>query len=153
VKKPAIGELHLAAPVVKHPNAAHQNIVSEPDPVIGDAGISGGSADAANLLSSKGSEPSAPITVGGDVKPARLLSSVAPAYPQMARNQRISGSVVLDALIDGNGRVSAMKIISGSPLLHQAAMDAVRQWKYQPAMLNGQATSMHLTVTVQFKLP
>jgi len=151
-KKPAFGELHLAAPVVKHPNAAHQNIVSEPDPVIGDAGISGGSADAANLLSSKGSEPSAPITVGGDVKPAHLISAVPPAYPALARTQHIQGQVLVDALVDVNGRVSSMKVVSGPALLHQAAMDALRQWKYQAATLDGKAVPMHLTVTVQFRL-
>jgi protein TonB len=60
--------------------------------------------------------------------------------------------VVIDALIDATGRVSTMKVISGPALLHQSAMDAVRQWKYQPATLNGQPMAMHLTVTVQFKL-
>jgi protein TonB len=104
------------------------------------------------MLAIKSNQPAAPITVGGDAKPARLLSSIAPAYPQMARNQRVSGDVKIDALIDASGRVSAMKIISGPALLHQAAQDAVRQWKYQPATLNGQPVPMHLTVTVQFKL-
>jgi protein TonB len=81
-----------------------------------------------------------------------LLSSVAPVYPQMARNQRLSGDVKIDAVIGENGHVSSMKVISGPALLHQAAMDALRQWKYQPATLNGQPMSMHLTVTVQFRL-
>ena len=104
------------------------------------------------MLASKGNQPSAPVPIGGDVKQARLLSSVAPQYPQLARNQRLSGDVKVDALVDVNGRVSAMKVISGPALLHQAAMDALRQWKYQPATLNGQPMAMHLTVTVQFKL-
>jgi protein TonB len=104
------------------------------------------------MLGTKSNQPAAPITVGGDVKPARLLSSVAPTYPQMARNQRISGDVKIDALIDASGLVSTTKIISGPALLHQAAQDAVRQWKYQPATLNGKPAPMHLTVTVQFKL-
>ena len=58
----------------------------------------------------------------------------------------------VDALMDANGRVSSMKVVSGPVLLHQAAMDALHQWKYQPATLDGKPVSMHLTVTVQFRL-
>src|SRR5262245_65536241 len=91
------------------------------------------------LLANKGKGPRAPLPVGGDVKVARLLSSVPPVYPQMARAQRVSGDVTVDALIDVNGRVSTMRVISGPALLHEAALSAVKQWKYQPATLNGTA--------------
>jgi periplasmic protein TonB len=64
----------------------------------------------------------------------------------------VAGDVRIDALIDANGRVSTMKAVSGPTLLHQAAMDALRQWKYQPAMLDGKPVAMHLTVTIQFRL-
>jgi protein TonB len=87
------------------------------------------------------------------VKQAKLISSVAPSYPALAKSQHVSGSVVIDALIDVSGRVTTMKIVSGPGLLHQAAMDALRQWKYQPATLNGSATPTHLNVTIQFRLP
>jgi protein TonB len=70
----------------------------------------------------------------------------------MARTQRVSGDVTIDALIDVNGRVSTMRVVSGPALLHEAAMSAVRQWKYQAAMLNGIPTATHLNVTVQFRL-
>ena len=70
----------------------------------------------------------------------------------MARNQHISGNVQVDALIDANGRVTTMKVVSGPTLLHQAAMDALKQWKYHPAMLDGKPVAMHLTVTIQFRL-
>jgi periplasmic protein TonB len=73
-------------------------------------------------------------------------------YPVLAKTQHIEGNVRVDALVDENGRISAMKVISGPTLLHQAAMDAVRQWKYQPATLDGKTVPMHLTVTLQFKL-
>jgi protein TonB len=58
----------------------------------------------------------------------------------------------VDALIDANGRVTTMKVVSGPTLLHQAAMEALHHWKYQPASLNGNAVPMHLTVTIQFRL-
>ena len=96
--------------------------------------------------------PAAPVPVGGEVKTVQLLSSVQPVYPQMARTQRISGDVKIDALIDENGRVTGMKVVSGPVLLHQAAMDALRQWKYRPAMLDGKPVAMHLVVTIQFRL-
>ena len=102
-------------------------------------------------------QPSAPaaeaaLPVGGDVKPARLITSVPPIYPTLAKNQRVSGNVVVDALIDVAGRVTTMKVVSGPSLLHQAAMDALKRWKYQPATLDGKPTPMHLTVTIQFHL-
>jgi protein TonB len=96
--------------------------------------------------------PPAPIPVGGDVRQARLISSIPPLYPALAKTQHIEGAVRVDALVDENGRVSSMKVVSGPTLLQQAAMDAVRQWKYQPATLDGKAVPMHLTVTLQFKL-
>jgi protein TonB len=73
-------------------------------------------------------------------------------YPSLARAQHIQGQVLVDALIDTNGRVSAMRVVSGPVLLHQAAMDALRQWKYQAATLDGKPVPMHLTVTIQFRL-
>jgi TonB family protein len=152
VKKPTFGAVHLAAPVLNHRSATDNNSTADVAPSLGSNTISPGDAGGLNLLASKGSQPAAPVPVGGDVKQARLISSVPPMYPTLARNQRLSGNVVIDALIDATGRVSTMKVISGPALLHQSAMDAVRQWKYQPATLNGQPMAMHLTVTVQFKL-
>jgi protein TonB len=122
--------------------------------------ISSGNADAneggldSGLAAGNGKQPTAPeapLPVGGDVKAAKLISSVAPVYPTLAKNQHVSGNVLIDALIDANGHVTTMKVISGPPLLQQAAMDAVRQWKYQPASLDGKAVPMHLTVTLQFR--
>jgi protein TonB len=77
---------------------------------------------------------------------------VPPDYPALAKAQHVSGGVTIDALIDSNGRVTKMKVLSGPTLLEQAAMDALRQWKYEPATLDGKAVPMHLTVTVQFRL-
>jgi protein TonB len=90
--------------------------------------------------------------MGGEVKTARLISSTPPAYPPSARSQGVEGDVTLDALIDESGRVSRVKTISGPELLRQAAEVAVRQWKYKPATLDGNAVPMHLTVTVKFRM-
>jgi TonB family protein len=151
-KKPSLGNVHLGAPVVRRRAASADNNSADAELAISGNGVTGGDAGTLNILASKDKQPAAPVPIGGEVKQARLLSSVAPQYPQMARNQRLSGDVKVDALVDANGRVTAMKVISGPALLHQAAMDALRQWKYEPATLNGRPMAVHLTVTVQFKL-
>ncbi|HEX8835843.1 MAG TPA: TonB family protein [Candidatus Acidoferrum sp.] len=89
--------------------------------------------------------------VGGEVQPARLIHAVLPSYPQIARSSRVSGDVTLDALVDESGNVLDVKVIAGPLLLRDAAMVALRQWKYEPARLDGQPTPMHLTVTVKFQ--
>ena len=109
-------------------------------------------AESLSSLSANTKEPAAPLAVGGDVKAARLVKSVPPVYPVVARTQRIAGNVSIDAVVETDGNVSTMKVLSGPAILHRAALDAVRQWHYEPAMLNGKPTASHLTVTVQFRL-
>ena len=98
--------------------------------------------------------PAAPAhgPIGGMVQQPRLLRSAPAAYPQLAKSSRVSGDVVVDALIDTTGNVTTAKVISGPVLLQQAAVETVRHWKYEPARLDGQAVAMHLTVTVRFRL-
>lgn len=96
-------------------------------------------------------EAGGPIPVGGDVQPARLIRAMLPSYPQIARANRVAGEVTLDALVDEHGNVRDVKVISGPLLLREAAKEALRQWKYEPARLDGRATAMHLTVTVKFQ--
>ena len=154
-KKAALGEVRLAAPKISQKRSAQGG--TEPDPGIS-LSEDQPEASAESLgagLAATGSQPAAPaapVAVGGDVKQAKLISSVPPVYPALARTQHISGGVTVDALIDANGRVTTMKVISGPTLLQQAAMEALKQWKYQPAMLDGKAVPMHLTITVQFRL-
>ena len=154
-KKFVLPKVKLASPVISNKESARNN-AAEPDESLSNITAAPVGGDVAAVAASNGVQPVAPkadLPSGGDdVKPAKLLSTVAPAYPQLARSQRISGNVVVDALIEPNGRVSATKVISGHPLLQQAAIDAVRQRKYQPATLDGKPVQMHLNVTVQFRL-
>jgi len=155
-KKPSLGQVHLATPNVnrgaspKGGGDAEPTLALSENQVTPSADAMGGGLAGGN--SKQPVAPASPLPVGGDVKPAKLLASVSPAYPSLAKSQHIEGDVRIDALIDANGHVSAMKVISGATLLHQSAMDALRQWKYQPAMLDGKAVPMHLTVTLQFRL-
>jgi TonB family protein len=148
-KAPSLGKLHLAAPVVQRKVLSQDNLQV---PTLD--GQPSAASMGANFAGAGGqpAAPAAPLAIGGNVTPARLFSSVQPAYSALAKSQHVSGDVKIDALIDANGRVTTMKILSGPPLLQQSAMDALRQWKYQPAMLNGNPVSMHLTVTLQFRL-
>lgn len=152
LKKPNLGQVRLAKPTLNGRRVA-QSAAEAPNLDLGGQASPRGDA-LGNALVSGGGTPAAPpsLPLGGDVKPARLSVSVAPVYPAIARSQRISGDVRIDALIDVNGRVSEMKVISGPAVLHQAAMEALRHWKYAPATLDGNPVPMHLAVTIQFRL-
>jgi protein TonB len=89
---------------------------------------------------------------GGQLQQPKLLSSVAAVYPSVARAQRVQGDVVIDALIDVTGKVSATSVVTGNPLLQKAAVDSLRLWKYQPARLNGEPIPIHINVTLVFHL-
>jgi protein TonB len=76
-----------------------------------------------------------------------------PIYPAAAKSNHVAGDVTMDALIDSAGNVKEVKVISGPPLLQQAAKDALRQWKYEPARLDGQPVAIHLSVVMKFRIP
>jgi protein TonB len=94
--------------------------------------------------------PEGPVSVGGEVKPPKVISSVAPVYPTIARQANVEGNVVVRVTVDKTGNVSDAHAISGPPLLRQAAVDALRQRKYEPSTLNGQPISVEMLVTIQF---
>jgi protein TonB len=154
-KKPSLGQVHFGAPTVNRKGAGANS--SDPAPAISGSteNESNGDSLGSGILGGNAKQPAAPnvpLPVGGDVKTAELVSRVAPVYSTLAKSQHISGDVKIDALIDATGHVSTMKVVSGPTLLHQAAMDALHQWKYKPATLDGRAVPMHLTVTIQFRM-
>ena len=134
-KKSALGEVHLATPSV---NRTANSTQGGEAPSIDGSQPSSGEPFAMSVSDSK--EPTAPLPVGGDVVSAKLLKSVPPVYPPAARTQRVGGDVKIDALIDVSGNVSTMKVLSGPTMLHQAATNALKQWKYEPAKLDGNPT-------------
>jgi TonB family protein len=93
------------------------------------------------------------VRVSQGVKEGRLIRRVDPKYPTAALLQRVEGSVVLQALIGKDGRVHEMKAANGHSYLTQAALEAVRQWVYEPYTLNGEPIDMKTEITVKFKLP
>lgn len=96
--------------------------------------------------------PRRPVRVGGDVKPPRLIYGPAAAYPVLARQSHIHGTVVIEAIIDEHGNVIEEKVISGHPLLVQAALKAVSERKYEPTILDGEPMPVDLKVEVNFQM-
>lgn len=94
--------------------------------------------------------PKAPVRVGGIVKPPRLLFGPAPDYPVLARQSRLSGVVIIEAVIDETGTVKGMRVVSGHPLLIPAALSAVSKRKYEPTILDGEPTPIDLRVEISF---
>ncbi|MBZ5642428.1 MAG: energy transducer TonB [Acidobacteriia bacterium] len=96
--------------------------------------------------------PRKPVRVGGQVKPPRLLVSVDPVYPPLAKQTYLSGVVVIEAIIDERGNVVEMHVVSGHPLLISSALAAVSKRKYEPTILDGEATPIDLRVEVKFRM-
>jgi len=92
------------------------------------------------------------VRVGGQIKEPKKLKNVQPVYPDIAKQARVQGVVILECTISPQGKVSDVKVLRGIPLLDQAAIDAVKQWVYTPTLLNGVPVPVIMTVTVNFKL-
>jgi len=92
------------------------------------------------------------IRVGGNVQAAKIVNRVQPMYPNDAREAGITGTVRLHVILAKDGTVESLELVSGHPLLAQAAIDAVRQWVYQPTVLNGERVEVDTTIDVIFSL-
>jgi protein TonB len=154
VSRPNVGVGRISAPKLK---AAPQLNSTEPPPVLppdpnalsATGESSSNTAVRANALPL--AEPARPVPgKGGELQQPKLLSSVAAVYPPIAVAQHVQGDVTIDALIDATGKVSATSVLSGNPLLQKAAIESLRLWKYQPALLNGEPIPIHIKVTITF---
>jgi len=124
-------------------------------------GIAGGSAGGVlgGIIGGVGSNMPPPpkaatsrIRVGGNVQAAAIVRQVMPQYPPIAKTAHISGTVVLHAIIGKDGSVQDLQYMSGPPLLMKSALDAVKQWRYKPTMLNGEPVEVDTTISVVFTL-
>lgn len=93
-----------------------------------------------------------PMRMHSGINAPRKLVDAAPGYPEIARASRVQGIVILEATISETGDVISARVLRSVPLLDQAAVDAVRRWKFEPARLNGEAVPVVMTVTVNFRL-
>jgi periplasmic protein TonB len=92
------------------------------------------------------------VRVSQGVSQGLLVKKVQPAYPPLARQARIQGQVILQAEISKDGSIENLRLISGHPMLAPAAIEAVKQWRYKPYMLNGEPVAVETTVMVNFTL-
>jgi protein TonB len=92
----------------------------------------------------------APIRVA-QVSPGVLIYKVNPQYPPAARSARVQGSVVMRATIGTDGTIQQLRVVSGNPLLVNAAMDAVKKWRYRPYLLDGKPVEGETNITINFK--
>ncbi len=97
--------------------------------------------------------PAGPVRVGGDVREPRIVKLVPPVYPTIASKARVSGTVVMEAILTEDGTVDQIRVISGHPLLVEAAISCVKHWKYEPTLLNGIAVRVVLTAKANFNRP
>jgi protein TonB len=92
------------------------------------------------------------VRVGGVIREPRKLVHVAPVYPEIARLSRVQGIVTMEAVLDATGKVESVRVLSSQPLLEEAAVRAVRQWRYTPTELNGVPVPVLMTITIRFSL-
>ena len=115
-------------------------------------GVIGGSGRVAPPPAPRDNKPRAPVRLGGRLRAPRQLKRVEPQYPALAKQTHLTGTVIIEAVLDESGNVVEMKVVSGHPLLFQAALDAVRQWKYEPTYLNDLPVAVQMNISVTFAL-
>lgn len=142
-------------------------VEDDPPPVIGGPGVAGGipGGQVGGVLGgiiggalSPALPPAPPkegpkvVQLGGQLEQAKLVRYVEPTYPALARATRMEGVVLLRAVIGEDGTVRSLKVVSGPALLIQSAVEAVKQWRYQPTLLNGEPCQVDTEITVSFHM-
>ena len=94
-----------------------------------------------------------PVRIGGTVKQPMKIRDVKPVYPPIARDAHVQGVVIIEALIGTDGSVETARVLRSIPLLDEAALDAVRQWRFASTTIDGVPQSTIMTLTVNFSLP
>jgi TonB family protein len=118
-------------------------------------GTVGGTASGSGPQSANPAPPSprgTPVRVGGAVQESKIISKVDPVYPPLAKQARVEATVILEVTVNEQGEVASVRVLRSHPLLEQAAIDAVKQWRYSPTLLNGVAVPVVATATVEFRL-
>jgi protein TonB len=119
-----------------------------------EGGVAGGVVGGivGGVISDMPAPPPPVVRVGGNIKAPKTLHRVPPVYPILAKNAHITGIVIVEAQVDDHGIVREVRVLKSAPLLDEAAVEAVKQWRYQPLLLNGQPSAFLLVITVNFNL-
>jgi protein TonB len=116
-------------------------------------GVAGGVVAEPVVAAPPAPEPDVPLRVGGAISAPVAIRRVNPTYTEIARKARVSGIVIVEAIIDREGRVKDAKILRGLPMgLDKAALDALKQWTFEPAKLNGKPVEVYYNLTINFQL-
>jgi len=162
---PKVVQQHAPQPVQEQKFVAPVEVPQEIKPSAGidlggegaAGGVEGGVAGgvAGGIVGGLPAEPPPPVQavrVGGQIKEPTKTKNVPPVYPDIAKQARVQGIVILECTISPQGKVTDVKVLRGIPLLDQAGIDAVKQWQYTPTLLNGVPVPVIMTVTVNFRL-
>jgi protein TonB len=148
-----------AAPIVEPPEIRPEPILAVNDtPVDGELIVGVGDVPGALVSAEPVAPPPrpalapAPVRIGGEIRPPQKIHHVVPEYPAIARSAQVSGIVILEAVIAEDGTVRDVKVLRSVRLLDDAAVDAVRQWRFTPTLLNGEPVPVVMAVTVAFNL-
>jgi periplasmic protein TonB len=154
---------NVIAPLTLEPERVEP--VAPVGPVPPDLPPGSGSVDPSMLGGAAGTSPVIPLPPPAEAKPAQAVLRVGPGvrepkriagsppeYPMIARNARVQGVVILETVINERGEVGRIKVLRSVPLLDNAAITAVQQWRYTPTLLNGVPVSVLMTITVNFTL-
>lgn len=160
-QKPSVTTDMLASTLNAHPITTQRSDseAAETPPTI-DTSAQGGQAAPEPTISASAelptlavpdAAPTGPVHVGGKIREPKLRSYREPIYPMVAKQLHAEGDVVVDTGIDKAGNVVSTKVVSGPTVLRQAALDALRQWKYEPSTLDGQPVAIQMLVTIKFR--
>jgi protein TonB len=112
-------------------------------------GIGEGHGPAVSVVTPK---PAGPLRISSDLSEGMLLAPIRPVYPAIARAAGVQGSVVVEAVISKTGTIESLHVVSGSMMLQNAALEAIREARYRPYRLNGEAVEVQTTITVNFRI-
>lgn len=149
---PTSASTGAVAPASQTPPTSRNQLTS-PGPSAAVSSSASASLVSTSLTSASTAKPADLFEVPEDYADDQVIHRVHPAYPNAARTRKLQGSVVLQAIINKQGKVDSLQLVSGDPLLAQAAADAVKQWRYKPYSHNGDPVEFQTRVTVDFKLP
>ena len=152
---PAASERPPAPAPVEEPTSIEpeSGVEGSPDGIEG--GVAGGVGDGPageSASSGLGVGPSGPLRLGSTVAPPKKIKDVRPVYPRVGLATQAQGTVILDVTIGTDGKVQDVKVIHSVPQLDLAALEAVRQWEYEPTRINGALVALIMTVVVNFAI-
>jgi protein TonB len=129
----------------------NDNSAPAPDaPAISSVGSVPASGSLMNLTHAVAPPPHLRSLTPSELEPIRVIKKVTPVYPLVAKTRRLSASVVVQGTVDRNGRINDLQLISGPPLYREAAFEALKQWVFKPAKLNGQPIDQTTTIRIEF---